>query len=651
MPFLFALGIALYFSLPTEPNIWLALGIFEVWLLAFYLLRHKGLHLFFISGIIIWCGFADIMLKTNYQSHRLETVYTKKFTYLQGQITDILPNEKGKQRLVLSSVSDYETPLKGNFRITLDTKETPLQVNECVEMIVTLFPRKPLPILNGFQSDLDYFYKGLSAAGYVNSEVFTMPCINEKQKPSFLSRINKIRHQIIRKISSVLPPSEAGIADALLVGNKSYIETNIVNDYRDSGLAHFLAVSGLHMGTISALVFFVIRLMLALFPAIALRYDIKKISAIGAILCSVAYLLISGMAIPALRAFIMTTVVFIGLIFQRQAISMRMVSFAAMVILILMPQSLVSVSFQMSFAAVYALVAFYEISARKFAINRQKGFTSIIFLYLAGVFVCDFVASLATAPFSLYHFHRLAVYTCLTNLLAAPIIAFWVMPMVLICLATIPWEVAIYPLKGLGIGITVINKITTFVAALPHSVWLCNRLNFTALILIVLGAYWLCIWQRKWRRWGILAIALGIMCMIIPLKKPDVVFSVDAEQIAVRDQNNELILLPLKKDNWLQSIWQEELALKIPSKDETKQIRSAMFEGGKMPENLPMECDKHKCVYKDKVVISPMGIIVDGRKIDISAGGYIYVKDNVSWQPLWHNNNRLWHQKVDLENY
>lgn len=649
MPFLFALGIAFYFALPVEPNIWFVLAFVEIWLLLFYICRHKQWHLFFIAVLIVCCGFVDIMLRTNYQSRRLETVYTKKFTYLQGRIIDILPNSSGKQRLVLSDAADFDMPLKGKFRITLNEKVTPFKIDQCVEMIATLFPRKPLPVLNGFQSDLDYFYKGLSATGYVNSEIFAIPCAQRRPENQQLTWLNKLRHKIVEHVASVLPASEAGIADALLIGSKSYIAADIVNNYRDSGLAHFLSVSGLHMGTIAGIVFFVIRFLLALFPSIALRFDIKKIAAVCAILCSAAYLLISGMAVPAQRAFIMTTVVFIGIIFQRQAISLRMVSCAAMIILIMAPQSLVSVSFQMSFAAVYALVAFYEVSAKHLRLPRQSGVLRTVLWYFLGVLICDFIASLATAPFGLYHFHRLALYTSLTNLLAAPIIAFWVMPAVLMCLLTLLSGWAYYPLKILGAGVALISKITAYVAALPHSVWFSNRIGFTAFILIVCGAYWLCIWRGRWRLWGILPIGLGVIYTLLPVQQPDFVFSVDAEQIAVRDTNGKLVYLPMKRDNWVKNIWQETLSIEVPDAQTKKDIKLAMQGLQKMPEKLQIDCDQNRCIYRDQVIFSSEGILLNNQPIDLSAGGYIYLDGKVSWLPLWQNHNRLWHQKIDLD--
>ena len=115
-----------------------------------------------------------------------------------------------------------------------------------------------------------------------------------------------------------------------------------------------------------------------------------------------------------------------------------------------------------------------------------------------GIVICDFIASLATIPFAIYHFHRVATYTSLGNLLAGPIIGLWIMPSILICLITLPLGLSLYPIKILGYGISILNQITDFVSSLPHSVIFINTLPFYGFILIILGAYWLCVWQLPW---------------------------------------------------------------------------------------------------------------------------------------------------------
>lgn len=633
VPFCFAAGIALYFALPTEPSIWISVGIFELWLLLYYLLRRRNLHLFFLAGILFCCGFLNIQARTLYQGKNIENITQKTVTYLRGQIKEINFSESGKMRLLLHNAADFDKPLKGNFRITAMPAPQEVQVGQCVEMIATIFPREPLPVLKGFRLDRKYFYESLSAIGYTNSETFVIDCPNNAAHNGFMVALNTLRLQITEYINAVLPPAQSGVADAVLIGEKSQISKQLINDYRDSGLAHFLAVSGLHLGAIAGLVFFLIRFLLALFPAFALRHDIKKIAAVAAILFSAFYLLISGMAIPAERAFIMTTVVLIGVICNRQAISLRMVSFAALVVLVIAPQALISISFQMSFAAVYALVAFYESYKRR--PYQQRGIFGTIWLYLCGIVVCDLVASLATAPFALYHFHRLALYTSLGNLLAGPLIGLYLMPMVLVCLAALPVHLAFYPLKALGFGLGLLNQITAWVAHLPHSVWQTDALPFWGFILIVLGGFWLCVWKLRWRWWGLLPIFIGILPLFFPSPQPDMVFSPYAADIAVRDNAGDLVLLPRQNDSWIKKLWQENLQLKILSKKEQENLQID-----------DLKCAEDKCIYKEIVTFDEAGnITLNGESVNTTAGGYIYLKGKTYWQPLWNNQkHRAWNK-------
>lgn len=636
VPFWFALGIALYFALPFEPNIWISVGIFELWLLLFYLLRRHNLGLFFMIGIAISLGFMNIQARTLYQAKSIENVAQKTATYLRGQVREVSFSESGKMRLLLHNAADFDKPLKGNFRITAMPAPQDVQVGQCVEMIATIFPREPLPVLNGYRLDRKYFYENLSAIGYTNSETFVIDCPTDAAHNGFMVALNTLRRQITQYIGAILPPEQSGVADAILIGEKSAIPTQTINNYRDSGLAHFLSVSGLHLGAIAGLVFFLIRFLLALFPAFALRHDIKKIAAVTAILFSAFYLLISGMAIPAQRAFIMTTVVLVGVIFNRQAISLRMVSFAALAVLIIAPQALISISFQMSFAAVYALVAFYESYKRR--PYRKRGIFGTIWLYLCGIVICDLVASLATAPFALYHFHRLALYTSLGNLLAGPLIGLYLMPMVLVCLAALPVHLAFYPLKALGFGLSILNQITAWVAHLPYSVWQTDALPFWGFMLIVLGGFWLCVWKLRWRYWGMLPIIIGILPLFFSSPKPDMAFSPYAADIAVRDNAGDLVLLPRQNDSWLKKLWQENLQLKILSKKEQENLQI---------DNL--KCAEDKCVYKEIVTFDEAGnITLNGESLNTTAGGYIYLDGKPHWQPLWDDKkHRAWNKGED----
>ncbi len=166
---------------------------------------------------------------------------------------------------------------------------------------------------------------------------------------------------------------------------------------RDAGLAHLLAISGLHIGLVAGILFFVVRFLLAAIPPVALRYPVKKWAALAALAGAFGYLLMSGATVPTQRAFLMLAVVLAAVVFDRSAISMRLVALAAAMVLVIAPESLLSVSFQMSFAAVAALVAVYEaLAARSSRLRRGAGRLRRIGFYVAGVLLTTVVAGLAT---------------------------------------------------------------------------------------------------------------------------------------------------------------------------------------------------------------------------------------------------------------
>ena len=342
----------------------------------------------------------------------------------------------------------------------------------------------------------------------------------------------------------------------------------------------------------------------------------------------------------------MTTVVLVGIIFNRQAISMRMISFAALAVLIIMPQALISISFQMSFAAVYGLVAFYE-KFSSFLAHRRK--TSNFFFrlgwYLLGIVIADLIASLATAPFAIYHFKQLSVYTSLGNLLAGPLIGLLIMPTVLACLAALPFGLALWPLKGLGYGIELLNTITARVSALPHSLLAMPEMPFWGFILVIIGAFWLCTWRKNWRYWGFLPIAIGLSSLLFVVK-PTMVFAPFGQAVALRNNAKQMIMLPSQTtDRWLKQVWQENLRLTPPTESEKnifKQISDGTVD---LPNSLDLQCQNAHCRYKQAVQFDLDGTLsIEQKPVNLTAGGYVFENRNhFTFTPLWNNRQcRRW---------
>ena len=183
---------------------------------------------------------------------------------------------------------------------------------------------------------------------------------------------------------------------ALTIGDRSTISEQLNNDYRTSGLAHFLSISGMHMSIIALLVFFLIRA--TLFPLGEGRYDLRKPAAVVSVFFTFAYFLISGQSVSCIRAFVMTTLVLVAVLFNRRAVSLRLWAFAVLVVVAITPEAVVSPGFLMSFAAVLGLVAFYEKNAARLHrwLDGRTLFGKFV-AYMAGLLVSDLVCLLYTS--------------------------------------------------------------------------------------------------------------------------------------------------------------------------------------------------------------------------------------------------------------
>lgn len=343
---------------------------------------------------------------------------------LEGWIKAAQPARKGV-RLVLTvhaidGLDPADTPDTVRLTHTLSLNTEPGRFVRCWAVLRP----PPQPVIAG---DYDFarqaWFSGLGAVGYVQGRcrggALGPP---DSQFGKTTLHVAKWRRRLAQYVHQAAGERAGGFAAALASGDRSFMLDEDQNALRGSGLAHLLAISGLHMGIVGGLVFLFVWRGLALVEPVALRVPVKKPAALVALIACAAYLIISGASVSTQRAFIMSAVLFGAVLLDRTALSLRSLSIAMIAILILAPWSVVTPGFQMSFAATGALIATYEAwqnRQRRRGLNQRKG----VSFWLKSLVVTSTVSSFATMPFAMFHFDRVAGLGIIANLIAMPIIS------------------------------------------------------------------------------------------------------------------------------------------------------------------------------------------------------------------------------------
>jgi competence protein ComEC len=586
-PVLLGCGIGLYFGISAEPPIWLGTALLVVIATVMVICRPASIFLLAgIAALLVTTGFSLAQWRS---ASVAAPVIAKKTGVLgvEGRVYKIEIRIKDYRitldRLSINRIAPEQTPEK--IRVTYRGKSTAPSPGDRIRIRAILHPPPAAASPGAFDFARRAWFQSLGAVGFV---IGTPEVISRAEDSEFAIGLANLRQSLTMRIQVALPGTMGAIAAALMTGDRGAIPKDALAAMRDAGLAHLLAISGLHIGLVGGLIFFMLRLIFACFERPALKYPVKKWAAFGALICSFAYLLISGGTLPTQRAFLMLSLAMLAIFIDRVAISMNLVAWAAMVILVFAPESLLNVSFQMSFAAVVALVAFYEAgTSPAFLRGARRTFARKALLYMAGVLMTTVIAGLATAPFAIFHFNRIALFGVLANLIAVPLAALWVMPFAIVTFALMPFGLEAVGLQAMGWGIDGILSVARYVQALPGAVGALPAVSTGFLILVTLGGVWLCFWRGRWRLWGIIPIIAGCFSFIGPLS-PDLFVSETGRRVAVRTGTDELVFLKHARgfaaESWLRRSGLDPKEIKWPR--------------GQAVIDPALRCDSLGCIYR-----------------------------------------------------
>ncbi len=433
LPVAFGLGIGAYFAADREPLWWgppLAIGIFA---LAAWLARLRPL---LMATFVALCVAAAGLLAGMLRTERVQAPVLERTMLgtLSGFIESI-DERSADQRLLLLVTGFAALPQEARpRRVRITLRKTPLLAGEHIALTARLMPPPEAARPGGYDFARDAFFRGFGAVGSGLGAVERMaPPHAAPLSVKLIARIDLARNAMTERIAGLVGGQAGAVAAALVTGKRGLITEETNEILRGAGIYHIVSISGLHMVLAAGAIFWLARAGLAIIPGLALAWPLKKIAASCAMLGASAYCVFSGSEVATERSLIMTLIMLGAILVDRPALSMRNLALAALVVLALEPDSLLGPSFQMSFGAVAALIAFAEWQRRRPRSDAvEPGWfgraLGSIQIGIAGLVLTSLLAAIATGPFAAYHFQTMNPFGLIGNLMALPFVSLIVMP-------------------------------------------------------------------------------------------------------------------------------------------------------------------------------------------------------------------------------
>ncbi len=607
VPVCYGLGIAYYFSLKTEPSLNQSLIPLGIGLLLSLYTHFKQYHWrrkFALGFLFMALGFVSIKGRTDLLSTPM-LVGEIGFQPLTGTLTSIerLPN---RTRVVVDDVQFLrklrsDLPLPKKVRISLRGRLQPsddLIPGDRIQVKASLSPPGKPVAPGAYDFRRRAYFEGIGAVGYGITPLTRLEKAGQSPGQALgqsQSALNTVKHKITQwrtelttYLQKHIPNQSGAVVAALITGDRSGIKDETRQAFADAGLAHILAISGLHLSIVAGLIFFFIRGALSLIPAISLRQNTKKLAAGIALLFTFCYLILSGATIPAERAFIMTSLILIAVMVDRIALTLRNVALAALIVLIIAPHVLTGPSFQLSFAAVIGLVAAYEkmhpVLSRWNAQAGESRFASLkkTSLYLLTLIFSSLIATLATAPFTIFTFNRFSLVAIFTNLLAIPYVSFIIMPSIVFALLTAPLTI-FFMGPFLEKVLQALISLAFQSQQLPGAVILVPQVSTLVQMMTIMGLLWLALWTTKWRRLGLIPLTMGGILFMLE-RAPDVYIAPEKNLIGYySDQEKKAWVNTLQSGRFARKAWLQLVAapqaLKLTDKNNCDHYKATEPEG------------------------------------------------------------------------
>lgn len=550
-------GVVWYFSLLEEPPSWAGLVAAALALAVAIAVRGSALWRAAANlAVAIALGFTSAQFATWRAAPPM--MVPAKATIVGGTITSVEILPSGRRVTLADGRFDGGPAQARMVRVKLRPADTAvLEPGDRISVRALLSRPSPPVVPGGWDMQRDAFFNGMGAFGYALNPVELVA-----HGPG--GWLESLRTHVAARLRAVLPGAEGEIAVTLLTGTQAGIDEADRAAFRDSGLAHLLAIAGLHIGIVMGVTFTAVRAALAAWEWAALRWPLKAIASLAALSVGFGYLLMTGAHVPIIRSFAMAALVTLGILVGRRVVSLRGLGLAMAVLVVLAPAEVMGVSFQMSFSAVLALIVGYA-ALQPFltALRAGGGWRRAVSAEIAALALTSALAGTASLPYAAYHFGHVQIYYVLANTFAVPIAALLAMPAGLAALVLMPLHLEALALVPMGRGVAAILWVAHAVAGLPAATFAVPHAPAWGLGVFSLGLAWFGIWRTRLSHLGWVAMAIGLAS---PWLAPpaDVLVSPDGRLIGVHDGARMRVLAAHGGNRFAEAAWREYWAAAPP---------------------------------------------------------------------------------------
>jgi len=472
---------------------------------------------------------------------------------------------KGDLRLTLAP-ADVKLPPRVRVSVKLKGAPQGIASGSVIQLRARLAPPPPMALPGGYDFARDAWFRGIGGVGRALGTVKVI-------ERSGNSGIDAVRERLGAHIRTRLPGASGGIATSLATGDQNSVLDHDAEAMRRSGLTHLLSVSGLHIAAVVGAAMLLTIKLLALSERLALRCNLILVAAgVGAV-AGIAYTFLAGAQVPTVRSCVAALLVLAGIALGRDAISIRLIAVGALLVLLFRPEALAGASFQLSFAAVTAIIALHSSRwARRAFQRRDEGFVARIGRALMALVATGIVVEVALTPLVLYHFHKAGLYGVAANIIAIPLTTFVIMPLeagaLLLDVAGVGapmWFLA-------GVSIDLLLGLAHWVASSRGAVAMMAAMPPWALGLMIGGGVWLCLWTSRPRFYGLLPIIVGAAGAALS-PTPDLLITGDGRHMALVDGDGTPLLLRERSGEFIRSIVADSAGFD----DEPQELESRPF--------------------------------------------------------------------------